>query len=77
MALYVEFNKIQDVSSFIAYAKEQNCHVSNLEMSRSRSPEGSALICAVVTLHFSGNISHSQIVEIYGALEGVAFIEEI
>ena len=77
MALYVEFNGIQDVSSFIAFAKDHHCHVSNLEMSHSRNPEGSGLICAVVTLHFAENVSHSQIVELYGALEGVAFIEEI
>lgn len=77
MTLYVEFASISDVSCFIAYARSQNTTVSNLEMSRSKNPDGTASVSATMILHFSETVSHPQAIELYGALDGVTFIEEV
>ena len=75
--LYVEFASVSDVSHFIAYARSQNCSVRNLEMNRSKNADGSVSISAVMSLKFEEPISHAQIVEIYGALDGITFLEEV
>lgn len=77
ITLYIEFVQTSDVSAFIAFAREQQCTISNLEMSRSKSPDGSAAVSALMTLHFPENISHARVIEVYGAIEGVTFIEEV
>ena len=77
MTLYVEFQSIRDVSRFLAYARQKQCTVGNLELSRTKNQDGNTTVSAIVTLHFPELVSHTQIVEIYGALDGVTFIEEI
>ena len=77
MNLYVEFNSVSDVSKFISYARSENCSVRNLEMNRSKNADGSVSISAVMSLKFEEPVSHSHIIEIYGALEGITFFEEV
>ena len=75
--LYVEFNSVSDVSRFIAYARSQNCTVRNLEMNRSKNADGSTSVSAVMSLKFEEPVSHAHIIEIYGALDGITFLEEV
>ncbi|GFI02521.1 protein SapB [Lachnospiraceae bacterium] len=75
--LHVEFEKIADMSKFISFAKSKNCTVEHLEMTRGRSTAESTSVSATITLCFHEEVTYSQIVETYGALEGVTFIDYV
>lgn len=76
VTLHVEFEKISDMSKFITFAKSQRCTVEHLEMSRSkRAGENAGGVSAIISLSFSEELTYSQIVETYGALEGVVYID--
>lgn len=77
MTIYVEFSSISDVSHFLAHARNDQCSVSNLELTRSKNLDGTTAVSATMTLHFSESVSHPHVVEQYGALDGVTFIEEV
>ena len=75
ISLHVEFAKISDMSAFITFAKKQNCSVEHLEMNRSSHGKKGTAVSAVITLRFNKDMAYPQIVETYGALEGVVYIE--
>lgn len=77
MCLYVEFATITDVSHLISYARNQHCMVTNMELNRSKDLSLGSTVSAIMTLQFEEPISHAHIVELYGAIEGVTFIEEL
>ena len=77
MCLYVEFTTITDVSHFITHARGQRCTISNMELNRSKDLNAGSTVSAIMTLQFEEPISHAHIVELYGAIEGVTFIEEV
>ncbi|RKI94120.1 MgtC/SapB family protein [Parablautia intestinalis] len=74
--LYVEFSKIEYISKFLSLAREQNCTVNNLEISRTENDKKEASLSATMTMHFREAVAYSQIIEIYGTLEGVIFIRK-
>lgn len=75
--LYIEFSGINEVSHFISYAKENRCTISNMEMTRSKNPDGSVAVSAILTLHTPEVMPHAQVIETYGKQEGIIFIEEV
>lgn len=76
VTLHVEFEKISDMSKFITFAKSQRCTVEHLEMSRSkRAGENAGGVSAIISLSFGEELTYSQIVETYGALEGVVYLD--
>ncbi len=75
--IYVEFSGMEAVSRFLTHARTQNCTVSNLEIKRTKNENGSMIVTATMTLRFKFAISHTTVIETYGALEGVQFIEEM
>ena len=77
MCLYVEFTTITDVSHFITHARGQRCTISNMELNLSKDLNAGSTVSAIMTLQFEEPISHAHIVELYGAIEGVTFIEEV
>lgn len=77
VTLRVEFSAISDMSNFIAFAKGTGCIVENLEMSRIKNRDDTAVISAVITLRFNKAITFPQIVETYSNLEGVLMMETL
>lgn len=76
-ALRVEFSTMSDMSNFISFAKQRGCVVENLEMTRIKNSDDTAVISAVITLRFNKTVTFPQIVEIYGNLEGVLMMETL
>ncbi len=76
-ALRVEFSTMGDMSNFISFAKQRGCVVENLEMTRIKNSDDTAVISAVITLRFNKTVTFPQIVEIYGNLEGVLMMETL
>lgn len=68
---------MEAVSEFLAHARSQDCTVSNLEIKRTKDENGTMIVTATMTLRLQAGISHSMVIEMYGALKGVQFIEEI
>lgn len=77
VSLRVEFSALSDMSNFIAFAKNQGCIVENLEMSRIKNRDDTAVISAVIILRFNKAVTFPQIVETYGNLEGVLMMETL
>lgn len=75
ITLHVEFEKISDMSQFIAFAKSEQCIIDHLEMTRPKKTAESTAVSAIIALSFSEELTYSQIVETYGALEGVIYID--
>lgn len=74
--LYVEFSKTEYLSRFLSFAREKNCTVNNLEISRPEGDNNYALLSATMTMHFHEAITYSKVIETYGSLEGVVFIKK-
>lgn len=74
--LYIEFSKMEYLSKLLALAKERNCTVNNLEISRPENDSKNTCVSATMTMHFHEAITYSQIIETYGSLEGVTFIKK-
>ena len=77
ISLYIEFTEMSNISAFLAYARGQGCTVRNLEVDRTKIGNGLIEISVTVTLQFPSRILHAEVIEKYGALEGVRFIEEL
>ena len=74
--LYVEFSKIEYISKFLSLARENNCTVNNLEISRTENDKKDESLSATMTMHFREAVAYSRIIETYGSLEGVIFIRK-
>ena len=75
ITLHVEFAKISDMSQFIAFAKNEHCIIDHLEMTRPKKTSESTAVSAIIALSFAEELTYSQIVETYGGLEGVTYID--
>lgn len=74
--LYIEFSKTEYLSKFLSLARERNCTVNNLEISRTENDNKYTSISVTMTMHFHEAVNYSQIIEDYGSLEGVVFIKK-
>lgn len=77
ISVYIEFRKLADLSAFMAYANSQRCHISNLEMTRLNPVDKDAPVSATMTLHFAEVTAYTQVVDTYGALDGVVSMKAI
>ncbi len=77
MAVYIEFTTIADLSAFMTFAGSNNCTISNLEMTRSNPTDRDASVSATMVLHFSEATSYAQVVETYGALDGIVMMKAL
>ena len=75
--LYIEFENITSVSSFISKIREKNGVVRELETTKVKGADGKNEVSAVVELRFSEKKTHSEIIEEFGKSEGVLFIEKL
>lgn len=74
--LYVEFTKMSIIRNLVAYARENDIKVDDIEVEQPNDSMG-AKMAAVVTLRLPHKESHLEFVEKVSALEGVIFVEEI
>ena len=77
VSIYIEFTKLTDLSAFMTFAGSQHCTISNLEMNRSNPTDPDCSVSATMTLHFAEVTAYTQIVETYGALNGVVTMKAI
>lgn len=77
IAIYIEFTKIADLSAFMTFAGANNCTISNLEMTRSNPTDRDASVSATMILHFEAATEYAQVVEIYGALDGIIMMKAL
>ncbi len=77
IAVYIEFTKIADLSAFMSFAGANDCTISNLEMTRSNPTDRDASISATMTLHFPQATEYAQVVETYGALDGILMMKAL
>ncbi len=75
--IYVEFTKVADLSAFMTYAGCNNCAISNLEMTRSNPTDQNTSVSATMVLHFPEATSYAQVVEVYGALDGILLMKAL
>lgn len=71
--LYVEFSEIKYVSIFLASARKAGMNISDIEINKT---EGLG-ISATVTVKMNQNHDHTDIVQMFSAVDGVNYIEEL
>lgn len=76
-SIYAEFTGMEAVSRFLAHVRSQKSTVSNLEIKRTRNENRSMIVAATMTLRFPPGTPHETLIETYGDLKGVRFIEEL
>ncbi len=77
ISIYAEFAGMEAVSRLLARVRSQNSTVSNLEIKRTKNENGVMIVTATMTLRFPSGTSHAMLIETYGALKGVRFMEEL
>lgn len=69
------FEKNGDVSRFLTCARERGCTIEHLEMTRIKDSQDKGTVSANIVMCFKENMTYVRIVEEYGALPGVVFLE--
>lgn len=74
--LYVEFDRMADVGTFLKFVKEQGFHISDLEITRANGVEerGTAILC---TLRLAKKKPHTEILQMLSDAEHVRYVEEL
>lgn len=74
--LYVEFDRMVDVGTFLKFVKEQGFHISDLEITRANGVEerGTAILC---TLRLAKKKPHTEILQMLSDAEHVRYVEEL
>ncbi|MBR6643360.1 MAG: MgtC/SapB family protein [Lachnospiraceae bacterium] len=76
MDLYIEFQKMSDLGSFMAKMKEWGMKISEIEMTKSNSAEDIG-VAVLLTVKLEKKRPHTEIIELFSQLEGVRYLEEI
>lgn len=74
--VYVEFRGKKTFSSFIAYVREHQMEVTNIQMNKNKYAKD-VDICAVITLESQVKRPHQEMIMILTQAEGVTYVEEI
>lgn len=74
--LYIEFERLSNIGRFMAYTKERDMRVSDLEITRSSVGE-EVEVSVLLILRLPKAQSHSEIMAVLGCSEGVKFVEEV
>ncbi len=75
--LYIEFENITSVSFFISKVREKGGIVRELETTKVKGADGKNGVSAIMELRLSEKKSHAEIIEAYGNIDGVLFIEKL
>jgi len=74
--LYVEFERLSDVRSFITFTREHDMKVSELRVTRPETGEEHG-IAAMMTLRLPRKQPHTTLMDMLQTVEGVRFVEEM
>lgn len=74
--VYIEFNGVANISSFMNYLKSNNLEVKDLSINKGQLLDNEN-IALVITLHTHVKTHHTSIIQLLSQAEGVQFIEEI
>lgn len=74
--IYIEFNDIINVSTFIRKLRKDKVKINDLEINTSsKVAEGTTIV--LISLQFPQKENHNCIIERFSAMEGVIYVEEI
>lgn len=74
--LYMEFQKMSDLGSFMAKIKEFGMKISEIEMTKSNSAEDIG-VAVLMTIKLEKKRPHTEIIELLSQVDGVRYLEEI
>ena len=74
--LYMEFQKMSDLGSFMAKIKEFGMKISEIEMTKSNSMEDIG-VAVLITIKLEKKRPHTEIIELLSQVDGVRYLEEI
>lgn len=74
--LYIELNQLSDLGIFMKYAKENDFKVSDLEISRTKSINETA-IGVLLTIRSLKKATHVEVIETLSKVDGITYIEEV
>lgn len=76
MTLYIEFQKISDISRFLEFTRTNGITISDIEINKLKEMETDS-VSALVTISLGKGKAHSEIIETFGRIDGVRYIEEV
>ena len=74
--VYVEFESITNIPSFVLFLKENNFDVDDLLIDKKQISKGEN-IAMIVTLKSQVNMSYPSIIQLISQSEGVQYVEEV
>lgn len=76
LSIYVEFDKISNLSQFLSWLKEEKIHISDFEIKKGEQIDERD-IAATLTLRFPQKEDHANMLHKFTGVEGIRYIEEI
>lgn len=74
--IYLEFNTKKSFSQFLQYTRENNFNVMDIQMNKNKYAKDVDL-CVILSIKSLVRRSHSEMLAVISAAEGVSYIEEI
>jgi len=74
--LYMEFQKMSDLGSFMSKIKEWGMKITEIEMTKSNSMEDIG-VAVLLTVKLEKKRPHTEIIQLFSQVEGVRYLEEI
>lgn len=74
--IYVEFDNITHISSFMNFLKDNNLEVQDMLLNKGEIP-GMDSIALVITLKSNKKMHHTYVIELLSHAQGIQYIEEI
>jgi len=74
--LYMEFQKMSDLGSFMSKIKEWGMKITEIEMTKSNSMEDIG-VAVLITVKLEKKRPHTEIIQLFSQVEGVRYLEEI
>jgi len=74
--LYIEFRQLSDIGAFIAYIKEKDMKIRDLEISRSNVVSETG-IAVLLTLRLKNKLPLTEIIQMLSTVNGVIYVEEV
>ncbi len=74
--IYIEFDNIGHISSFMNYLKENDLEVQDMLMNKGEIP-GMDSIALVISLRSNKKMHHAYVIQLLSHAQGIQYIEEI
>ena len=76
VSLYAELDNIKSVSHLLSYAREHGMALGDLEITKQKQMNGGG-VCIRGTIRMEQKKPHDMIVQEFGQLPGVSYVEEL